>query len=604
MKALERLAHVAGVVALVLAAARAGDQTQRTAKTGVEVRAWSPWPNQLNKGWAPMFVELQNQSSEARWVRLEARAQDYYINRSIEDALWLQAGESAHLELHCPSNGMWNTNTFMLDVRVEGDHNVLGAIVASGASNDFRSVLAVAPRAAAASDVQRWIESTSTKSVGGYYTSGTPSASTNDNVQIGYATFGELPTSPAAYTSLDLVAIDASEGLPPASELGAVLAWVRGGGELLLTGSNALDAARADAQIAPWLENRFEAVPNEVFACGLGRISVSPEDGFFESEVVRALVATLAQANTCVVPRQGAGFRSRCVAPTIPGIGEVPYRVFALLLIVFAIVIGPVNFIWVRRARRPVLLLVTIPAIAMLTSGMLLAYGVFFQGLEVKTASNSMALLDQREHRSACVEHRMLYAGLAPGEGLRPQPGTSVHAVGYGFSSSVGVRDRLRLVARREEGTLLTSDYLPTRAPVVQVLCSERAERARLDVERNGESYEVVNNLGARLERLVLRDTKGDYYALESALEAGDRAALAQGVEWERFLQSADLLRDPLEVSKVLDLMASGPMLPPATYAARLASSPFRDDCGVESVELAGEHTLYGVLPLDLEAWR
>jgi hypothetical protein len=44
--------------------------------------------------------------------------------------------------------------------------------------------------------------------------------------------------------------------------------------------------------------------------------------------------------------------------------------------------------------------------------------------------------------------------------------------------------------------------------------------------------------------------------------------------------------------------------IPPGCYLARLAASPFRDDCGVEMNELAGGHVVLGVLPLEPESWR
>jgi hypothetical protein len=44
--------------------------------------------------------------------------------------------------------------------------------------------------------------------------------------------------------------------------------------------------------------------------------------------------------------------------------------------------------------------------------------------------------------------------------------------------------------------------------------------------------------------------------------------------------------------------------VPPGCYVARLAWSPFRDDCGVETSEKTSAHVVLGVLALEAEAWR
>jgi hypothetical protein len=44
--------------------------------------------------------------------------------------------------------------------------------------------------------------------------------------------------------------------------------------------------------------------------------------------------------------------------------------------------------------------------------------------------------------------------------------------------------------------------------------------------------------------------------------------------------------------------------LPAGCYAAKLAASPFRDACGIETNEVSGEHRLMGVLAADGETWQ
>lgn len=614
MRALPALAFALATLCTVPDAFGArGDETQMITRGRIEARVRSPWPKQLNKGYAPVFVELENRDTRDRTVTLQLQGNDWNCDRRIEQTVDLAAGERVKLELHGLAKGSWES-LYTLKVDVQGgDSAYFSAAAHAGGASDYRTVLAVGAREVPDSEVQRWIEETSTVKVSPGYTPPGSAPATSDNVQIGYATFDALPTSNVPYTSLDAVLLDTRDALPDEAHLAPMLAWVRNGGTLLLAGDDPLGVARSRPSLAAWLEERFERAqsnsrfaPGELkhYVCGMGRLIVVPSPTFLEDASLREVLHEAAHANDGAAPREGMESRSYGTTPSLQGVGEVPYRVFALLLIVFAILIGPVNFIWVRRTRRPVLLLVTIPVISGVSSVILLTYGILFQGLDVKVASHSIAMLDQREHRSSSIEKRVLYAGSAPSDGLRPEFGTSVHPV---FQAAQGGRDRLRLQIDRTDGTRLRADYLPTRSAIVQVLCTERAERARLDVAVKGEELSVTNNLGTALERLVVRDRDGHYHELEARLSAGASATL-QPLRDDRLKEVVEILRSPMLASPELDTtqLERGVehALPPACYAAVLETSPFRDACGITPNETEGAHHLFGVLPFDEESWR
>jgi hypothetical protein len=291
-------------------------------------------------------------------------------------------------------------------------------------------------------------------------------------------------------------------------------------------------------------------------------------------------------------------WRGLSADPIIPGLEALPLRTFALLLLVFAILIGPINFLFIRSRRRPVLLLVTIPALSAAATVLLLAYGIFFQGLDVKTASISITLLDERAHRSSSLEVRQLFAGLAPDEGLAPGAGTMVCAM------TRRDLERARLQLELGDGLLLKGDYLPSRVAIEQTLGCERAERARLGVTLVGERLRVDNNLGADLAEFAVRAPDGRLYASNEGLRAGESVELAPAASTlnaEPLIESLSTRAMPLSSATP---EAPGELLPAGCYLAALHTSPFRDDCGIETVELAGNHVLFGVLPLGEEAWR
>ncbi|MSR62522.1 MAG: hypothetical protein EXS08_08760 [Planctomycetes bacterium] len=581
--------------------AHAGDETSQL-RNGVQARVWSPWPTQIYRGWAPIYVELENHSAQRQRLRLSASCNDW-LERELDTGLELGPGEKAALELLVPLGAQYS-NEYSVQLQANGESTWFGSAVGSYAADpSLHPVLYVSESVPAAGEVERWSASLSTTHVEARYvrSSSTGSASEPNDVGLAHATFAGLAQHHAAYSSLDLVVLDAALGLPGEERLAALLAWVRTGGDLLLVGARAHQAALGVPALAAWMEPRFETKHDDAseYRCGLGRLYVGEFAPGFEgacAERVRQIV----NDNASLVPKAGE-WRGAQVTPLIPNLVRLPYRTFALLLFLFALVIGPLNFFVVWKKKRPVLVLLTIPGLALLTTVALLVYGVLFQGLDVKTASFSVAVLDQRAHRSACVEARQMFAGLAPAAGLALGAGTSVHYQPRDFGTG---GSRAHYSIELDGGTLLSGDYLPSRRSVNQVLSVERAERARLSTRLGAEGLEVGNDLGARVEELIVRAADGRFYLAAAPLAPGESVVLralddALAADFAvHHLFSASLAPAPAEAKE------AAADLPPGCYLARLAASPFRDACGIETNELAGAHVVLGVLSLDAEDWR
>ena len=81
-----------------------------------------------------------------------------------------------------------------------------------------------------------------------------------------------------------------------------------------------------------------------------------------------------------------------------PGIGGVPVYGFMILITAFAVLIGPVNYFYLRRKRMLWLLLVTVPATALVTSVLLVGYSVAAHGFSIRSRIRSLTVLDQKGH--------------------------------------------------------------------------------------------------------------------------------------------------------------------------------------------------------------
>ena len=84
----------------------------------------------------------------------------------------------------------------------------------------------------------------------------------------------------------------------------------------------------------------------------------------------------------------------------IPGVGLAPRWTFLLLISLFVVVIGPVNYYWLKRRQKLYLLPVLVPSVAALVTLGLFAYAVVGDGLGVRVRVRSWTEIDQRAGRA------------------------------------------------------------------------------------------------------------------------------------------------------------------------------------------------------------
>jgi hypothetical protein len=383
--------------------------------------------------------------------------------------------------------------------------------------------------------------------------------------------------------------IDAHDGLPAPDATAAIAAYARTGGVVAIFGASAERTAKSSIDLAPWLEARFALSADKdvnTYTCGQGLLLVSEsaapfDDGAQIEHINAAMEAKKEHRSWIPSPRGGRGAD---LAVHLPGL-ELPIRSMALVLILFSVLIGPVNMYMVKRARKPALLLVTVPAIALLFSIVLFAYGALAQGLDVRAQRQTYTLLDQRTHRSSAAEVREVFAGLSP-SALKPDAGSSLWPeIGTG-----GWQEQGRYSIDATSGLELGGDYMPVRTPVRQTLLTDRASRARVEVRREGDEMVVQNALGADIQAFAYRAQDGRLWA--------SRGVIADGATGKLDVGTPDVGES--SVSKILCATADAAdgWLPVGTYAARLSSCAFVDHMGVEARDVEPKHYLVGVIAL------
>lgn len=407
-----------------------------------------------------------------------------------------------------------------------------------------------------------------------------------------------LPADWRLFTGHDAVVVDGRARLP-AEVQEALRRFVFAGGTVIVG-----DAARLPA--GP-LRDLVGADGPQPVAHGLGRCAAVSIDG--GSGELRARLAVLPRTTMSGWPLPRALQR----AQEIPGLGGVPVLVFLSVILLFAIVAGPVNFVLARRWKRPLLVLATVPALGVGTTLAMLAYGFVHDGLGVRGVVRSWTLLDQARHEAAVIASRTLFCGLSPRSFATPHDSfvLSPRAMEHAGSREP---DRWHFDGDRE---LVDGGALPSRRATPLLSAQQGIVRERLRVRTTaGDEIELVTDGGIEpVGEIVLRDLDGVCWA-GTAPRLQRVAATAAAEAVERWLGQAAVFwvspeprmsdhwvgpPGPVEEDGPTSLHAMiarfvGNELPPGTFVAMVRSAPWLDEHGVAVDYDAVEHFVVGRL--------
>ena len=255
-----------------------------------------------------------------------------------------------------------------------------------------------------------------------------------------------LPDSWIDYSGLDFVTISREElaNLKPSSR-SAILKWVHCGGNLIVyqaaktpkdieTLERLLEMPQDAAVGAKWTQSdrRTTLSPFSTRPLMLGLVCAFSDELPDSPGGWSALLSSVGGPRFSWMLRHG-------VMPDVgteefyafmnPGIRGVPVYGFLVLITLFAVMIGPVNYFYLRNRRLLWLLLVTVPTTALVTSVLLVGYSVAAHGFSVRSRIRSLTVLDQKSQEEVTVARLALFAGVAPSRGLQFSPDTAVYPV-------------------------------------------------------------------------------------------------------------------------------------------------------------------------------
>ncbi len=263
-------------------------------------------------------------------------------------------------------------------------------------------------------------------------------------------------------------------------------------------------------------------------------------------------------------------------------------RLFVVMLI-FVVLIGPVNYLVLRRKKREPWLLVTMPVISAAFCLVVIGYVVFEEGWRSIARITAVTYLDQTRGLAATRADIGFYT---PSAYRRPLAFAPDDYLVLGPSAGP-------VSLRLEEGQLMAPGVIRPRIPLYYQLnrCGKRNEQLKFDPQTSEDTLTFVNGLGGEIEELTLVDGKGRYYTLPAPLPAGAKGTLKfsgrtvsqsfafNAAEWAekampRFDQESDLREAKTKLSK-------------GFYLARLKGGAFYSP-GIVADDLQARHLVIG----------
>jgi hypothetical protein len=246
---------------------------------------------------------------------------------------------------------------------------------------------------------------------------------------------------------------------------------------------------------------------------GLGMVIAIQENDIFpgESRQWNAFINSIPHWRSLWSVRNGVSLSDSNVNSywnfAIPGFGMAPVMLFVGLISIFVVLLGPVNYAWLKRRGQLSLLIFTVPLGAFITIFSLSAYALLGDGVSTRVRAWSVTELDQRTGRGTSLSHQTYYAGIPPWGGLSFPKNAAVYPVDLlpermGSSNDFELRRSIR-ATHWEDKQDLSRGFISSRTlSQVVVICPFESERKLLI---NGDK--VTNQLGVNLKHLFLRDS-------------------------------------------------------------------------------------------------
>lgn len=229
----------------------------------------------------------------------------------------------------------------------------------------------------------------------------------------------------------------------------------------------------------------------------------------------------------------------------VPDVGLAPVIEFQVLITLFVLLIGPLNYWLLKRYNRLQLLVLTVPLAALLLTGTLFAYAVLSDGFGTTVRAQSVTTLNQHTGDAASWSRLSYYSGLAPGQGLSMPGDVVVYPIipawnDSGVDPSIGASRELFWVG---DEARMTRGWLRSRTPTQYLSIRARKSPYRLELMPAAGKIRAVNELGTTIRFVLVVDKEGKLFS-GTNMAPGSKWVLEPIERAEAIRQLRNLFRD------------------------------------------------------------
>lgn len=396
----------------------------------------------------------------------------------------------------------------------------------------------------------------------------------------------ELPVSEwspqwLGYTCYDVVLLTREEAESLTADVGRALhRYAESGGMILVHGVPLATA------IPETLRNPTDKANHGLYRIGFGILRPCPTKAPWPTEFWEGMNRTQNAPND----------------PTLQVVGEVkvPVRGLLVLVIAFAVGIGPVNVWFLSRRGRKMWLWWIVPAVSLATCLVVFAYSLASEGVHGHGRTSLVTILDENNHRASTLGFVSYYCPLTPSDGLHFSYDTAVAPLYANDRYADPFRHQRSRTLDWTNDQHLDSGWVMARVPACLALRMNETRRERLSIRRDADgTITVVNGLGEEIESLHYRDADGNFHVAQN-LPAGQEAKLDKD---DKLAKRAGTVSKSLRElytqnwSYSLNTLRQYPdtFLVPGTYLAVVKKSPFLNDPLPTAPQEGSVGIIYGI---------
>jgi hypothetical protein len=373
-----------------------------------------------------------------------------------------------------------------------------------------------------------------------------------------------------AYTRYDIIVITGDDvaAMSPDTR-NALLRYAECGGILVVSGKFDLPES--------WLRLRQNRKSSDVYYTGLGMVVIVPGDFDAAGKEIWRNIFARERENKSVLSQpieESVSWANR----DLMVIDKVKLSALGIMtiMLIFAIIIGPVNLLVLSRKKKKIWLLWTVPACSVLFILILLVFALLSENWGGQTRRRTLTILDETAHRATSIGRLGYYYPVPPWNGLEFSTESEISVYGMRDSSQLYTLDWTN-------GQHLYSGWLRAKVPCQLLLRKSEPRRERLEaIHENGKLF-VVNGLGVEISELKMFDFDSKIY-VGSNIKAGEKKELRPEGSLNAVNIQALSLNYAFSTAKCN--MLSSNFAVPGTYLARLAENPFVET----GVELPKKH--------------